>query len=70
MHGVLTTQTTLMASIKLQGGSETVVDPVLMLCTDIIGRLPSQFNLKEVSEKYPIMYTNSMNTVLRQELIR
>lgn len=59
-----------MASIKLQGGTEATVDPVLVLCTDIIGRLPNQFNLEEVSRKYPIMYTNSMNTVLRQELIR
>lgn len=68
--GVLETQTTLMASVKLQGNTVSAVDPVLSLCTDIIERLPPLFDMTAVTEKYPILYTNSMNTVLRQELIR
>lgn len=68
--GVLDTQTNLMASVKLQGNAVSAVDPVLALCTDIIERLPPLFNMHAVTEKYPIVYTNSMNTVLRQELIR
>lgn len=68
--GVLSTQTTLMASVNLSGSDTTVIDPVLALCTDILARLPEQFDIRAVSQKYPIVYTNSMNTVLRQELIR
>lgn len=70
LAGVLKTQTTLMASVKRHGGDVSTVDPVLALCTDILDRLPPLFNMRAVSEKYPIIYTNSMNTVLRQELIR
>lgn len=33
-------------------------------------KLPEQFDIESTAEKFPIMYTNSMNTVLRQELIR
>lgn len=59
-----------MASVNLAGSDTTAVDPVLGLCKDILSRLPDLFNIKAVSDKYPIVYTNSMNTVLRQELIR
>lgn len=59
-----------MTSVNGQTDDENAEDPVLVLCTDIINRLPELFNIKDVSEKYPIVYTNSMNTVLRQELIR
>lgn len=72
LNGVLSTQTTLMASVKVSGGGGdvTAVDPVLALCTDILERLPPQFDTRAVAKRYPIVYTNSMNTVLRQELIR
>lgn len=56
--------------MNLAGGDTTAVDPVQGLCMDVLGRLPDQFNIRAVSVKYPIVYTNSMNTVLRQELIR
>lgn len=60
-----------MASVKTGAkGDGTQADPVLQICKDILTRLPEPFNLEEVSEKYPVVYTNSMNTVLRQELIR
>ncbi|PAA72448.1 hypothetical protein BOX15_Mlig017039g1, partial [Macrostomum lignano] len=40
------------------------------LAADILAKLPKNFDLEMVMEKYPVEYTESMNTVLRQELIR
>lgn len=43
---------------------------VIALAADILSKIPTQFDVKEVSKKYPILYMNSMNTVLCQELIK
>lgn len=65
------TQTQLVSnSRKIDSEEKDAVDPVLNLCMDIMRRLPEQFNEEAAAELYPIEYTNSMNTVLRQELIR
>lgn len=40
------------------------------LAEDILSRLPADFNIQLVINKYPVMYEESMNTVLRQEIIR
>ncbi|NXU51136.1 DYH3 protein, partial [Turnix velox] len=45
---------------------ETVED----LAQDILSKLPSGFDVEEVMKVYPVLYEESMNTVLRQELIR
>ncbi|XP_052628381.1 dynein axonemal heavy chain 3 [Harpia harpyja] len=45
---------------------ETVED----LAQDILSKLPSDFDVKEVMKVYPLLYEESMNTVLRQELIQ
>uniref|UniRef100_A0A8C8BKI7 Dynein axonemal heavy chain 3 n=1 Tax=Otus sunia TaxID=257818 RepID=A0A8C8BKI7_9STRI len=37
---------------------------------DILSKLPSGFDVEEVMKVYPVLYEESMNTVLRQELIR
>ena len=37
---------------------------------DILERIPSKINMDPVHENYPILYTDSMNTVLTQEVIR
>lgn len=40
------------------------------LAEDILSKLPQNFDLQAVVEKYPVKYEESMNTVLRQEVIR
>lgn len=52
------------------GQEEEIVDPVLNLCLDISRRLPQPFDEEAAAGRYPVEYTNSMNTVLRQELMR
>lgn len=37
---------------------------------DILAKLPDPMNLQEVIQKYPLLYEESMNTVLVQEVIR
>ncbi|KAJ4432812.1 Dynein heavy chain 7, axonemal [Periplaneta americana] len=39
---------------------------IIELAADILGKFPLPFDVEAVSERYPVMYTNSMNTVLRQ----
>jgi dynein heavy chain, axonemal len=65
------TQTQLLStSRKTEVQEGEIVDPVLELCLDISRRLPDLFDEDSAAEKYPVVYNNSMNTVLRQELIR
>jgi dynein heavy chain len=40
------------------------------IAIDIAGKTPPAFDLEFVIEKYPTEYTESMNTVLTQEVIR
>uniref|UniRef100_A0A670KHQ4 Dynein axonemal heavy chain 3 n=1 Tax=Podarcis muralis TaxID=64176 RepID=A0A670KHQ4_PODMU len=40
------------------------------LAQDVLSKLPQDFDLEYVMEMYPVLYRESMNTVLRQELIR
>ncbi|XP_017770457.1 PREDICTED: dynein heavy chain 3, axonemal-like [Nicrophorus vespilloides] len=66
LNGVMCTQTQIAAG----GGGEDSQEAIIALATDILEKIPEQFNIEMVSEMYPVMYTNSMNTVLKQELIR
>lgn len=52
------------------GGGEDTDTMIIDLANDILTKIPAVFNTAVVNEKYPVLYTNSMNTVLRQELIR
>lgn len=71
MDGLLKTQTAFLIVTKQSlDVEEETLDPVLVLIEDIQSKLPGTFDMKEVILKYPILYTDSMNTVLRQELIR
>lgn len=40
------------------------------LAADILSKLPVDFNLEKIMKLFPVLYGESMNTVLRQELIR
>ncbi|KAL1497384.1 hypothetical protein ABEB36_008364 [Hypothenemus hampei] len=67
LQGVLVTQTELNRS---GGGTDGQEKVVIDLAQDILTKVPDTFNIEAVSKKYPVIYENSMNTVLRQELIR
>ncbi|EDM17633.1 rCG40149 [Rattus norvegicus] len=52
------------------GSGKSPQEVVEELAQDILSKLPKDFNLEEVMKLYPVVYEESMNTVLRQELIR
>ncbi|KAK0049220.1 dynein heavy chain 3 axonemal-like isoform X1 [Biomphalaria pfeifferi] len=52
------------------GGGQSSGDSMQSLAIDILSKLPQNFDLEFVMNKYPVIYEESMNTVLRQELIR
>eukprot|EP01047_Picozoa_sp_COSAG01_P001177 COSAG01_NODE_25_length_37050_cov_211.559119_13_plen_3716_part_00 len=53
------------------GGSGGGDDELLVeICNDILAKLPADFNMEHATKKYPTLATESMNTVLTQELIR
>jgi len=37
---------------------------------DILERVPKPIDIGDIMERYPVMYEQSMNTVLTQEVIR
>ncbi|KAK3717325.1 hypothetical protein QZH41_011557, partial [Actinostola sp. cb2023] len=52
------------------GGGKSSAEMIEELATDILSKFPPSFDMEMVIEKYPVIYNESMNTVLRQELIR
>uniref|UniRef100_H2ZME4 AAA+ ATPase domain-containing protein n=1 Tax=Ciona savignyi TaxID=51511 RepID=H2ZME4_CIOSA len=52
------------------GGGKSPEEVIDELAADILTKLPPDFDLEKVMIKYPVVYNESMNTVLRQELIR
>ncbi|XP_069761611.1 dynein axonemal heavy chain 3 isoform X2 [Narcine bancroftii] len=55
---------------RQSGGGAKSSQEVEDLAADILSKLPYDFDLETVMVKYPVVYKESMNTVLRQELIR
>ncbi|KAF3425858.1 hypothetical protein E2986_01736 [Frieseomelitta varia] len=52
-------------------GDTTKQDEMLLnIKNDIYDRMPEPFDIEEAEKRYPIVYMESMNTVLIQELIR
>ncbi|XP_068952632.1 dynein axonemal heavy chain 3 [Petaurus breviceps papuanus] len=52
------------------GAGKSPQEVVEDLAKDILSKLPKDFDLEMVMNMYPVLYEESMNTVLRQELIR
>ena len=52
------------------GGGGSREDAVNDLAKDILANLPPLFNQEEIAKAYPVMYEESMNTVLQQEAQR
>ena len=64
---------TLATQPRESSGASKALDPkaiVLGIAKEVHARLPMLFDTEDVQAKYPIMYSQSMNTVLLQELIR
>ncbi|CAF3510924.1 unnamed protein product [Rotaria socialis] len=57
---------------KQTTGGEGRTPSVVMdeLAADILSKLPADFDTEAIGKKYPVLYNESMNTVLRQEIIR
>jgi len=61
----------LLAQGSTSGGSSDKADDVLNdIAEDILSKLPKDFDLEVALQKYPVMYEESMNTVLVQEMER
>ncbi|XP_057342987.1 dynein axonemal heavy chain 3 isoform X2 [Manis pentadactyla] len=52
------------------GSGKSSQEVVEELAQDILSKLPNEFDLEVIVKLYPVVYEESMNTVLRQELIR
>lgn len=52
------------------GGGKSSAEVIEELAADILSKFPPPFDIEMVMNKYPVVYEESMNTVLRQELIR
>ena len=57
-----------MTQTQITGGTGVgeTDEMIIELAADILDKMPNVFDVEAVSEKYPVMYTNSMNTVLKQ----
>ncbi|UPR05068.1 heavy chain of dynein [Chloropicon primus] len=49
------------------GGQEQVVRA---MCSDILERLPPNFDIEKVQKAFPVLYEQSLNQVLTQEMLR
>ncbi|CAL8109272.1 unnamed protein product [Orchesella dallaii] len=55
---------------RSSGGGEGFGQKLTDIAIDILSKLPKNFDLEEALEKYPTTYSESMNTVLVQEMER
>ncbi|XP_022171452.1 dynein heavy chain 3, axonemal-like isoform X1 [Myzus persicae] len=66
LYGTILTQ----SQINAGGGDKETDEKTAELANNIEKNIPDLFNIIEATKKYPIKYEQSMNTVIRQELIR
>jgi dynein heavy chain len=55
---------------QASGGGKSSNDVIDELAQDILSKVPELFSHEDCVEKFPVMYTESMNTVLAQEVVR
>ena len=58
----------LLTQIQITGGGGIIEtdEMIIELAADILGKVPQPYDIQVVSEQYPVLHTDSMNTVLRQ----
>ena len=49
------------------GGQESIVEA---MASDILKRLPPEFDIEKVQKRFPVLYEQSLNQVLAQEMLR
>ena len=52
------------------GGGKSADEIVTEMAKDILNKLPADFDIEFVQKRYPVLYSESMNTVVCQELQR
>lgn len=67
---MLATALMLQGSSSSAGGGQSQDDVVREVSTDILSKIPNNFDTEEAAKKHPIKYEESLNTVLAQELLR
>jgi len=55
---------------QASGGGKSSQDVITALANDILSKMPKNFDEEKAMKKYPVVYEESMNTVLLQELKR
>jgi len=56
--------------VSSEGTGASSEQLIVLFVADVLDRLPAPFDIVLVQEKYPTSYTQSMNTVLVQEMER
>jgi dynein heavy chain len=68
-HQLLSTVLSLQPAMA-SGGGKSPEDTADELAAEILEKVPGIYDLEVAMEKYPVLYKESMNTVLVQELVR
>lgn len=53
-----------------EGGASSTDNMIKSKCVEIVSSMPAAFDVEKAEKAFPILYIESMNTVLQQELIR